>query len=275
MSLMKNELPNIQIYMKHKHIIVIIGALLISLCSCIENLLPVRGNGIIVTETRRSGEFNKIENSTLIDIIYKKADTTGITLTGDENLLEYIVTETLNSTLEIKTRTESSYMDFKERPLIIITSPNLEKVVITGSGNFVADEMAGDGVFLKMSGSGDISVENITCPDLSVMTSGSGNIIIKECQSERSDILLTGSGNITINGRSKDCSTMITGSGNLFAENYLLDSASIIVSGSGDSYITVEHDLTVIISGSGSIYLKGNPTISQTISGSGRIIKYK
>ncbi len=89
--------------MKKKYIVLISGALLILLSSCLENLLPVRGNGIPDKEIRRSGSFIKIIITTSIDIIYKKADTIGITLEGDENLLEYVVTETYDNTLEIKT----------------------------------------------------------------------------------------------------------------------------------------------------------------------------
>lgn len=261
--------------MKNKFIILITGALILSLNSCLEDLLFIRGNGIPETETRRAGMFYKLENSTSIDIVYKKADTTGITIEADENLLGYIVTETYNNTLEIKTRDWNTRLVFKERPLITITSPRLESVIISGSGTFFADEMSGDAVIAKMNGSGEISADQITCKDLMVMLSGSGNINIKNCQSISSDIFLSGSGNINIKGQSEDCDVKITGSGEVFAENFLLGSTSVIISGSGNSFINVEHALTGIISGSGNIYLKGNPTISKIISGSGRIIKYK
>ncbi|MEI8226255.1 MAG: head GIN domain-containing protein [Bacteroidota bacterium] len=261
--------------MKSKYIILFIGALIISLSSCLEDLLCVRGNGITETEIRRSGMFYRLENSTSIDVVYKKADTTGITIKADENLLEYIVTETNDNTLEIKARTGNTCLDFKERPLITITSPNLEQAIISGSGAFIADEMFGDAMIIKMSGSGDISAERVSCTGLTVMLSGSGNINIKNCQSITSDIFLSGSGSINIKGKSEDCDVKITGSGEVFAENFLLGSASVIISGSGNAFINVEHALTGIISGSGNIYLKGNPTISQTISGSGKIIKYK
>ena len=261
--------------MKNKNIILIISTFLIPLNSCLESLLPVRGNGMIVTETRRSGPFDKVENSTSIDIIYKQADSISISIKADENLQEYIVTETYDNTLEIKTRPGHSFLDFKERPLITITSPNLESAYLTGSGTFVADEMSGDEVILKLSGSGDISVSQIDFTELSVMLTGSGNINVENCQGTASDILLSGSGNAGIKGQSEECHFKITGSGGIFAENYFITSASITISGSGNVFTKVDNALTAIISGSGNIYLRGNPEISKTISGSGRIIKYK
>jgi len=256
-------------------IIISIGILLISLSSCIDEFMPIKGNGIIITETRRSGLFNKLENSTSIDVVYIKADTTSITIQADENLLEYIVTVTYDNTLEIKIRDGNIQLDFRVRPLITITSPHLEKVVQTGSADFIGDHLSGDAVIIKMSGSGDIAVDQVSCPDLSVLLSGSGNINIKECQSNTSDIFLSGSGNIQFFGQCEDGNLSISGSGAIFAENFILDLASIQISGSGNVFTYVEDNLTALISGSGNIYLRGNPTISQTISGSGKIIKYK
>lgn len=248
--------------------------MLISLSSCIESQFPVRGNGIIVTKTRRSGMFFKVENSASIDIVYKKADTTSITLRADENILEYIVTETNNNTLEIKIKPQNTYLEFTERPLIIITSPKLETIGMAGSGAFIANEMTGDNVILEISGSGNISVDTVNCSDLTLILSGSGSINIKDNQSKGADMLLSGSGNINIKGQSEDCQIKISGSGEVFGENLLLLSANVIISGSGNVFISVENTLTGIISGSGNIYLKGNPEITQTTSGSGRIIKY-
>lgn len=261
--------------MKNKFIILISGAMLLLLNSCIDDFMVITGNGISTTETHRTAPFYKLENSTSIDVIYKTADTAGITIKADENLIDNIITETYDNTLEIKFSPDDHHLDFRVKPLITITSPRLEKAIISGSGAFLADRMTGDDVTLKISGSGDISTDNVTCKNFSTVITGSGNINIKECLAGFSDIFLTGSGNLNVSGQSTDNSIKITGSGTIHAENYLLDFASIIISGSGNAYTNIEQKLNAIISGSGNIYLKGNPTISKTISGSGRIISYK
>jgi hypothetical protein len=261
--------------MKNKFIILISGAMLFALTSCIEDFMVIRGNGISTTVTHRTAPFYKLENSTSIDVIYKTADTTGITIRADENLIDNILTETYDNTLEIKFTPDDHHPDFNVKPLITITSPRLEKAIISGSGAFLADRMTGDDVTIKISGSGDISADNVLCKNLSVMNTGSGNINIKDCQTDFSDIFLTGSGNLNTSGQSADNSFKITGSGTLHGEDYLLETASIIISGSGNAFTNIEQKLNAIISGSGNIYLKGNPSISKTISGSGRIISYK
>lgn len=260
--------------MKSKIYILIAGAMLLALNSCLEGFMFLKGNGIEETDIRRTGNFINVENSTSVDVIYKKADTSGVIITGDENLIEYIVTETYDNTLEIKFRNEGIHLDFKERPLITITSPKLEKVVLSGSGDFFADEMAGNTVTLKISGSGDISVEKVESGNLIAILSGSGNISLLESQNISSDLFISGSGEINITGNSTSCNIKITGSGEVNTEGYFLKTASVIISGSGNSYIKVEEELNAILSGSGSIYLKGTPSINKTISGSGRIINY-
>jgi hypothetical protein len=253
----------------------IIGTSLLVLHSCIEDLLMIKGNGIIQTESRRTQTFTKLENATSIDVIFKTADTCGITIKADENLLEYIVTETFDKTLEIKYREGNTHLDFKEKPLITVTSQRLESASLSGSAAFIADEMSGNSIIIKASGSGDNSVNKATGTSMTLMLSGSGKLNIGNCTTENADLFLSGSGNISLTGKSDQCDVKITGSGKVFAENFPVGSASVIISGSGNCYTSVTNTLTGIISGSGNIYLRGNPVITQTISGSGRIIKYK
>jgi hypothetical protein len=261
--------------MKRKIFILISGAILLSLNGCIEDLLMIKGNGIAATEFRRTQAFTKIQNSTSIDLIYRTADTNGITIKADENLLEYIVTETFNNTLEIKFSEGNTHLDFKEKPVITVNSSRLESASLSGSGAFIANEMSGDAIIIKISGSGDNSVLKVTGTSVTVMLSGSGKLNLSDCSAASSDVFLSGSGNINLTGKSDDFDVKLTGSGEVFALDFQSESASVIISGSGNCYINAGNTLTGIISGSGNIYLKGNPVITQTISGSGRIIKYK
>jgi hypothetical protein len=260
--------------MKKTYIILVVVLTILPLNSCLRDLLCIDGNGIEGTEVRRATSFNKVENSTSIDVVYKKADTTGILIKADENLINYIHTETNNNTLIIRTKDGSTCLDFNTRAQIIITSPLLESVFVSGSGSFSADELKGNSVSVKMSGSGDISVAKSTCTDLTVTLSGSGNINVDNSTGVGSDIFLSGSGNIRLSGQSESSHFKISGSGQINGENWALGTADIMISGSGDVYTKDEHHLTALISGSGNIYLKGDPEISQIISGSGRIIKY-
>jgi hypothetical protein len=261
--------------MRNRTLFVILILLAITLSSCLKDLVCITGNGNKKTETRRLNTFSNIENSTSINIVYRKSDTTGITIEADENLLPYITTSTDNNTLEIKAGNGMTCLDFATQPLIKVTSPRLESIFESGSGTFTADELSGYSTSIKLSGSGNISVAKVSGTDMNILLSGSGDISVNNVLCETSDLFLSGSGKISLSGQCENSHLKLSGSGQINAGTWNLNIANILISGSGDIQTSVEQSLTAIISGSGNIYLKGDPEITQTISGSGRIIKDK
>jgi hypothetical protein len=259
--------------MKTKYFLAAALLTMLTLASCDDDFFCNKGNGLSQTVVRRSAGFNSIENSTSIDVVYKKADTTGITITADENLMDDIITETTSNKLLIKTR-GTKCLDFNTRPLITITAPSIQTIVESGSASFIADELTGSNITLKLTGSGDISVATITATGLNISLSGSGNIKSNSCTSANSDVFLSGSGKIDLIGQSEISNLKLSGSGKINSENWIVGAADITITGSGDIFTFVENSLIAFISGSGNIYLKGNPTIDKTITGSGRIINY-
>jgi hypothetical protein len=229
----------------------------------------------MATELRRTGEFNHLENTTAFDVIYKKADSISVSITAEENLLEYILTETRDNNLIIKTQPGTVCFDYTDRPVITVTSPNLRGATLTGSGNMIADEMSGEIVSIKLTGSGDLNTESVITGDLLATLTGSGNLKINGASCDNSDLLITGSGSIDLNGVSDSGEFKITGSGNINSSGFTLGTALITISGSGNAFTTVTSSLSGVLTGSGNIYVRGNPTITQTVTGSGRIIKYK
>lgn len=244
-----------------------------SLVSCIDDLVCIRGNGSADTERRRVSAFDKVENSTPFDVVFTKADTSGISVTADGNIIDNIITETYGSTLEIKTVPRDACFNYTQRPVIRISSPGIKGIAVSGSGNFFADHVEGDAVSIKLSGSGDITVQNVFCTGLAVMLSGSGSITLEDAGCVDSDVFISGSGNIVVSGESDKSNLKISGTGNIHAGNFMTGSSSVIISGSGDAYSYVTDMLTGMISGSGNIYLKGDPHVDVAISGSGRVIR--
>jgi len=256
-----------------KKINIMVFVLSVTTTSCIKDINCINGNGILETQPRNTSAFNHIVNSTEVDVIYKKADSSSLTVVAESNLLEHIVTEIVNGKLEIRTDPRTLCLDYTKQPVITVTSPELKKIELSGSGALIADTMSGNPNSIKLSGSGDILIGGISCNDLSVTLYGSGNIEITRGSCQDADILITGSGDIDIKGSSNNGHLRITGSGNINSGQFTLVTANETISGSGNIFTFVGNNLTAAISGSGNIYLKGNPTINQTITGSGKIIK--
>ena len=259
--------------MNNKITLVLAGLALLSMTSCIEDFLFVKGNGQIETELRGNNMFDQIDNSTSCNIIYRKADTASILITAEQNILDHIVTEVCNHKLEIRIRPLGIILDYSKRPEITVTSPSLNEVNLSGSGSLSADEMSGTSVSARVSGSGNIEVNRINCTDLSAMVSGSGDIALKVAECTYSDISTSGSGTISVTGQCDKENARISGSGKIDGRNFLTNSATMSISGSGNIYGNVKDYLKATISGSGDIYLYGNPQIDQKRSGSGKIKK--
>lgn len=259
--------------MKNKFYMFLLGILMLSLMSCFDDFVCIQGDGFIETERRRIADFDQIVNSTEFDIIFSRNDTTGISINADRNIIDNIVTETSGSTLEIKTLPRHACFNYTRRPVIEVSSSDLKGVLLSGSGDFLADFMEGNVVTVTLSGSGNINADNTSCNDLSVLLSGSGSITLNEVECGDSDAFISGAGNIMLEGSCDKNNIKISGSGNLHADNYITGTASVMISGSGNAFTHILERLTGLISGSGNIYVKGNPEIDVTVSGSGRVIR--
>lgn len=243
--------------------------------SCIKNMLCIDGNGSPATESREATLINHVVNTTAADVVYRKGDTTSITIFAESNLISHIVTD-VNSMgkLEIRTDPRNACFDYRQKPRITITSPLLSGMEVTGSGNFEADSLSGQGVELKLTGSGNLYTRFISTEELIVIHTGSGNAEIGRSECDDTDFTITGSGDLSISGNATGGTTRVTGSGNVEAADLILTTANATITGSGNIYTHVVNSLNAVISGSGNIYLRGNPTVNQSISGSGRVISY-
>jgi hypothetical protein len=246
--------------------------LLIVVSSCSKGLFCLDGNGNVIIETRTATHIEEIVNTTSADVRYMKADTTGISIEAESNLIKHIVTSVENGRLEIRTDPRNACFSRGSRPVIIVTSPELNSLDVTGSGSAEADTLSGGFVRLRVTGSGDLFAGFVLADDLEISVTGSGDAEVDEALSQEADLTVTGSGDIVVAGSSENGVMRITGSGNIEAAGFILSAATATITASGNIHTHVLNSLTAVISGSGNIYLRGNPTVNQTLTGSGRVL---
>jgi len=261
--------------MMKKFTLILLIVTLITSSSCLRSLLCIRGDGEKITQRRRVTSFNEIANETSFDVIHKLSDTTGLSIEGEQNILHYIETNVYDGCLEISVSPGSICLDYNIRPVITVSSPHLEAVINSGSGDIIAGQVDGNFIKVKLTGSGDVNIDLAEGSSTEVILSGSGNLNIDQMLTGTIDVTLTGSGDMSTAGNCDDAHLKITGSGNIRGRYLETNTASIIISGSGSTYLNVSGYLNALISGSGNIYLTGDPQIDQTITGSGRIIQYR
>ena len=216
----------------------------------------IKGNGNNVTIVRSTGDYEGIAVSGWFDVDLVSGNEGEITLQGEENLLEYIITEVKDGKLVIKTEKGVNLKSSSWKSEIRITVPveSISSVSMSGSGDIVGKtKIKSDKFSTAMSGSGDITLD-IESNSLSASMSGSGDI--------------------TLSGATKDFDATISGSGDIEAYNLEADNVSATVSGSADIQVTAKKSIKARVSGSGDISYRGNPEkVDTKTSGSGDISK--
>ncbi len=192
---------------------------------------PLRAN----EEAREFPAFDAVTFGGAGDLFITVGGEQSVVLQGDPRLLEEVETEVRNGRLYIK-REDTSWFSFGRDdygPLTVLVSvPELEGVLLAGSGNLDVEGLEGGETKLTIAGSGRIDAEG-TLEALHLTIHGSGDI--------NTEKLITADAQVTING-------------------------------SGDVRVHVREELNATINGSGEIAYLGEPeNVKSTVRGSGKI----
>lgn len=205
---------------------------------------------ITAQETRDLDPFTGIGIAISADVFYTPGNGHKITIEGNSKDVKDLITKVENGYLKLK------YDDWKmkrSKLTIYITSKELDKVGLSGSGDFKSDK--------------PVSSEEMT-----IAISGSGTVLFTSLEAEEVDVKISGSGDAILEkGRAEEVEVKISGSGKVLAEYFETSEFSAGISGSGSVRMTVIDELEARTSGSGSIYYHGRPQVNSSSSGSGKV----
>lgn len=215
----------------------------------------VSGNGEVTTITRNTSDYDAVKCAGFMDFILVSGTEGKITIEGEENLLEYIITEVKDNKLIIKVENGVNLRTSWKKG-IVITIP-FEDI------NYVS-----------LAGSGDVwNKDLITSNDFKVSLAGSGDLNLN-VKAENLDSSISGSGDIKITGTANYLKTSVTGSGDFHGFDLDANNTEAYVTGSGDIKVVSNEYLKAKVTGSGDIEYKGNPEKEDTkVVGSGSISK--
>ncbi len=215
----------------------------------------IKGNGQVITQERSVGEYSGVSLSGWFDVELVSGREGEITLRGESNLLEHIVTEVENGNLVIKN--EKGY--------------NLSSSPRTGVQITVPVESISQ---VNLSGSGDINSRiSLSSDDFDIRVSGSGDVQLP-LEAERVSVALSGSGDIGLSGTSRELKVSVSGSGDVKAFGLTAETVKVNVAGSADVEVTATGLLEARVSGSGDVEYRGNPKkVDAKSVGSGDISK--
>lgn len=230
--------------------LVAFASLITSSCIYVDGTV---GEGPITSEQCNVSDFTAVELLGSADVEISKGDSFRVVLSDYENLLQYWDIKVVNNTLMIQTRPFTSLITTRAKVSIVMPD-QLEKVILSGSGDILIKSAFESLEHAVIEGSGDI-----------VSTTTTNYSTLR--------LLIAGSGNITLKGTAEEVNTITMGSGRMYLANLAVQEAGCLIAGSGNIYMNVERKLNATISGSGNIYYIGQPEITISDNGSGNLIR--
>jgi uncharacterized protein YdeI (BOF family) len=220
-------------------------------CAQWGNGKKIKGNGDITITTRSTGSYEGLKAAGSIDFNLVKGKEGEISIKGDANLMDYIITEIKNNKLVVKVK---DGITLKPSQSIVVTIPyeSISSVSLAGSGD--------------IENSGTIKADKFK-----VYLDGSGDIKLS-VSSQSLESSISGSGEIELKGFAKNLTTNIAGSGDFNGKSLESTNVNARITGSGSADVVCNGKLIARISGSGDVNYSGTPASKDTkVSGSGSL----
>jgi hypothetical protein len=211
----------------------------------------VQGSGHQSTQTLKMGDFSRINIEGGFKVVLKQDSSKNVSITADDNLQQYIHTESDGDELHIYRRKNVCESG---QAVINIGVRNLNAIKGSGAISFSSDgKLHTQDLQIKLSGAGkvdfDLTAANVT-------TRGSGST------------------DITLRGQATSHHVELTGEGTVSALDFVVGSYDIHTTGASQCQINVLNSLNVNTTGSSDIKYRGNPTdVNSSKTGSSTLTK--
>lgn len=207
----------------------------------------------MTTTTRSTSDYDGIACAGQFDYILVAGTEGQITIEGEENLIDYVITEVKDNRLVIKTKKNINLKPSNNKTIkITIPFKDISSVSLSGSGDLWNEDV-------------------ITANNLEVALAGSGDIVLK-IEASSTEGKVAGSGDLTLKGNTNKLEAKVAGSGDFHGFELQANHTDVAVAGSGDAEVVCNESLKARVAGSGDIEYRGNPKTEDTkVAGSGSI----
>lgn len=154
----------------------------------------VRGSGNAKSENRNLSGFREVKADGAVNLEVIAQKDFGVEVEADDNLLEYIKTETSGDALIISTKDRISP---KSKIVVRITMPELVDLDVSGASNAAVTNVKTDSLELEATGASKIKI-NGEVKFLVAKASGASGIDAENLTTENADVDSSGASGITV-----------------------------------------------------------------------------
>ena len=165
------------------------------------------GNGHIVTDTRSVADFSEIEANGGFYIEWRSGPPS-LSITTDQNLLQYITTENEGHLLRLHSR---GNLWPTHHIIVAISSPNRAGAKLTGAARLTANQLSGHNFAVQSTGAARVHLEG-NVDDLITDMTGASHLEADSLQTKTAEISSTGASHAEV-AVSESLRVSITGAG--------------------------------------------------------------
>lgn len=186
--------------------------------------------GAVVRDERTTGSFRGVSLNAPFTVSWQQAEATSVAVIATAPVQAKVKVH-VDSKGHLQIGTTGSLFT-RQKIEVVIKSPSLDMVSVTGSGTLSAVDIKTDELIARVSGSGDLSL------------SGEVSTLNASC----------------------------SGSGDLVARDIKADIVAVTVTGSGDAEVFAQTSIAAKVSGSGDLDIYGHPLLRNvSVQGSGSV----
>jgi hypothetical protein len=152
----------------------------------------VRGSGTVVTEEQDVSGFTSISLDGYGQLVIDQTGSESMTITADDNFLQYIETRVSGQRLIISIRDHTVFNDVTEL-IYHVTVSELTSLELNGAGDVIISNLSGEEWSVELNGAGQITVAGEVAQQ-SVELNGAGNYDAAELKSQRATVRHSGAG---------------------------------------------------------------------------------
>ena len=238
-------------------ILIITGSLMVFFYSCGKQSTCGKKTGVLKTILRDLQPFSKLILKDNIDVILMPSSINRASITGGENLIDFITTDVSNNELTISNTNRCNFLrSYKKRITVLLEYTLMDRIYYLGSGNIWSNDTIKQAYF------------EAECKS----SSGDFNLLLNTDSIRFT--LHTGNTNLYLNGQTNKAYYYSGGTCIIKAEAMRTKNCFANNSGSGDFYINSNDYMYANIDGIGNIHYLGYPVkIDKSGNGKGELIK--
>jgi hypothetical protein len=221
---------------------------------------PSAGKRNVATREMDFSDFTNVEVGSCFRVEIKQADSHGVTITGDEDLFDYVNVAKSGNTLKLSIKP----LTFFTRPNLqaSITMPRLNKLRLGGAATCtVSDFSSNDAFNLNLSGSSVLYID-IKAGKSKVEISGAGRLKGK-MELADAEFILSGASRAELSGAANNVVLSAWGASRLDLTDFILNDTSINLKGASEAAVTVNGKLDMDLSSGSRLCYSGNPTMGK------------